>query len=68
MKTKKDLIIALFQIIIGLTAIISFIIVALNGENMLKWIITLIFAILFLIVGIIDLVQYIKSKKQTPID
>lgn len=68
MKTKKDLVVAIFQIVIGLAAIISFIIVALNGENMLKWIITLIFAILFLILGVTELIQYIKSRKNTKID
>ena len=62
MKTKKDLVIAIFDIIIGLAAIVSFIVVALSGENMLKWLITLVFSILFLIMGITTIIEYIKQK------
>jgi len=45
-----------------LLAIISFIILAISGEIMTKWIITLLLAIAFVIIGIIGIIDY-KSQK-----
>ena len=44
MKSKWYLISSIFQALIGLIAIIFFIILAVNGEVMTKWIITLFLA------------------------
>jgi len=45
-----------------LLAIISFIILAISGEIMTKWIITLLLSIAFVIIGIIGIIDY-KSQK-----
>ena len=50
MKSKWYLISSIFQALIGLIAIIFFIILAVNGEVMTKWIITLFLAIVASIV------------------
>lgn len=51
---------AVFQIIFGIIAIISAIILLVNGENMIKWIGTIIVAILLIIGGILNLTN--RSK------
>lgn len=62
MKSKWYLISSIFQLVVGLLAIIAFIILAINGEIMTKWIITLLLAIAFAILGIIGIIDY-KSQK-----
>lgn len=62
MKNKWNLISSIVQLLFGLLAIISFIILAINGEIMTKWIITLLLAIAFIIIGIIGIIDY-KSQK-----
>ncbi len=62
MKSKWNLIVSIFQLVIGILAISAFVIAAVNGENMLKWIITLILAIAFVVLGVIGIIDY-KSYK-----
>jgi len=62
MKSKWDLISSIIQLVFGILAIIAFIIIAISGEVMTKWIITLLLAIAFVIIGIIGIIDY-KSKK-----
>lgn len=59
---KFQLFASIFQIIIGLLAIASFVVLGLNGENMAKWIITLALAVSFVALGIIGIFNY-KSKR-----
>jgi len=61
MKSKWNLISSIVQLIFGVLAIITFILLAVNGEVITKWIITLLFAIVFVIVGIIGIIDY-KSQ------
>ena len=61
MKSKWYLFSSIFQIFVGLSAIIFFIILTINGEIMTKWIITLILSIAFIIIGIIGVLDYIKK-------
>ena len=63
MKSKWNLIASIFQLVIGMLAIAAFIVLDLGGENMTKWIITLILSIAFVVLGIIGIVDY-KSGKQ----
>lgn len=63
MKTKFSLIASVFQLIVGIAAIISFIVVALSGENMTRWIITLILSIGFVVLGIIGILDYKSQSK-----
>ena len=62
MKTKFSLISSIFQLIVGIAAIISFIILAVSGENMARWIVTLILSIGFVVLGIMGILDY-KSQE-----
>lgn len=62
MKSKWSLICSIVQLVVGLLAIIAFIILAINGEIMTKWIITLLLAVAFVILGIIGIIDY-KTQK-----
>ena len=64
MKSKLSLISSIVQLVFvfGILAIIAFIILLINGEDMSKWIITLLLAVTFVIIGIIGIVDY-KSKR-----
>ena len=63
MKSKWYLISSVFQLIVGISAILSFIVLAADGENMTKWIITLLLSLAFVIIGIIGIKDYYKAKK-----
>ena len=63
MKSKWNLISSIIQLVFGILAIIAFIILAINGEIMTKWIITLLLAIAFVIMGIIGIIDH-KSKNK----
>ena len=62
MKSKWKLIASIFQLVIGILAIAAFVVAAVNGENMIKWIITLILAIAVAVLGVIGIIDY-KSNK-----
>lgn len=62
MRTAWKLIASIVQLVVGIAAIISYIIIAISGEPMLKWTVTLILAIGFVIVGIIGIVDWIRAK------
>ena len=62
MKNKFNLIASIFQLVIGVTAVLSFVILGSGGENMSKWIVTLILSIAFVVLGIIGIIDY-KSNK-----
>ena len=55
---------SVFQIVVGIAAIIAYVVIAASGEPLGKWTITLILAIAFLIMGVIGIVDWKKSKKQ----
>lgn len=58
MKNKWFLISSIVQVIIGLLGIASFIILLINHENITKWIVTLILAIVLLITEIVEIIIY----------
>lgn len=62
MKSKWNLISAIVQLVIGILAIVAFVVLSLSGENMTKWIITLLLAIAFVIIGVIGIIDYKKQK------
>ena len=62
MKNKWQLAASIFQLVIGILAIAAFIVVAVNRENMLKWIPALILAIAFSVMGILGIKAYISSE------
>ena len=61
---KWNLFAAIFQIVVGIAAIIAYIIIATSGEPLGKWTITLILAIAFVVMGVINTIDYVKSNKK----
>ncbi len=62
MKHKWQLFSSVFQLVVGLAAIVSFVILGFGGENMAKWIVTLILSGVYVVLGIIGIIEY-RSKK-----
>lgn len=58
MKSKWPLFVSIFQLIIGMMAIISFVIIGLSGASITKWAITLILSVAFIVLGIIGIIDY----------
>ena len=61
MKSKWNLFSSIFDIVIGLLGVISFFIILFSGEEIGKWIITLILSITFIVLGVIGLIDYKKG-------
>ena len=61
MKDKWYLISSIFQVLVGLIAIIFFIVLFINGEAMNKWIITLFLAVVYVVIGTIGIINNIKK-------
>ena len=62
MKSKWNLVSSIIQLVVGILAIMAFVVLGLNGENMTRWIVTLILSIAFVVLGIIGIIDY-KTKK-----
>lgn len=58
MKSKLSLVSSIIQLVFGTLAIIAFIILLINGEDIFKWLITLLLAVAFVIIGIIGIIEY----------
>lgn len=62
MKSKWYLFYSIFQVIVEIAAIIAYIVIAAAGEPLGKWTVTLILAIAFVIVGVIGILEWFKTK------
>ncbi len=62
MKSKWNLAASVFEVIVGILAVIAFFVVSASGEDMGKWIVTLLLAIAFIVIGVFGIIDY-KSKK-----
>lgn len=62
MKSKLSLISSIVQLVFGTLAIVAFIILLITGEAISKWLITLLLAVAFVIIGIIGIIEY-KSNR-----
>lgn len=62
MKNKWHLAASIFQLVIGIVAIAAFVVLAVNRENMLKWIPALILAIFYSVMGIVGIKNYISGE------
>lgn len=60
---KWSLFAAIFQIVVGIAAIVAYVVVAASGEPLGKWTITLMLAIAFVVMGVIGAIDYVKSNK-----
>ena len=54
---------AIFQIVVGIAAIVAYVIIAASGEALGKWTVTLLLAIAFVVIGVIGIIDWNKSKK-----
>ena len=62
MKSKKDLIVAILQLGVGIIAIAAYLVLRLFHENSLKWTITFVLAVVYVVLGVIRFIDY-KSDK-----
>ena len=62
MKSKWQLFASIFQLIVGILAVVAYVILAFGGENMARWIVTLVLAVGFVVLGIIGIIDY-KSER-----
>ena len=60
MKKNFSFIASIFEIVVGIFAIVAFITLAINGESLLKWAIALILAILLIGIGINGIIKFCK--------
>lgn len=51
MKSKWQLFASIFQLIVGIDTVTSFVILGFGGENMARWIVTLVLSIAFVVLG-----------------
>ena len=60
---KWPLIAAIMQLLIGIAAVAAYVVVAVGGEPLGKWTITLLLAIGFVIMGILGVIDWEKERK-----
>ena len=60
---KWPLIAAIMQLLIGIAAVAAYVVVAVGGEPLGKWTITLLLAIGFVIMGILGVIDWKKERK-----
>ena len=53
---------AIFQIVVGIAAIVAYVIIAASGEALGKWTVTLLLAIAFVVIGVIGIIDWNKKK------
>ena len=60
---RWPLIAAIMQLLIGIAAVAAYVVVAVGGEPLGKWTITLLLAIGFVIMGILGVIDWEKERK-----
>lgn len=58
---KWKLAASVFQLVIGVLGVAAFIVLAVNNESMTRWIVTLVLAIAFAVMGVIGIVDSRKG-------
>ena len=61
---KWNLFAAIFQIVVGIAAIVAYTVVAASGEPLGKWTVTLVLAIAFVVIGVIGVIDFTRSNKR----
>ena len=61
---KRYLFAAIFQFVVGVVAIIAYIVIAASGEPLGKWTVTLLLAIAFVVIGVIGIADWKKSNRK----
>ena len=62
MINRRKLIVSLFQLIVGLFAVVAFFVVGLGGEDMARWIVTLVLAVSYVVMGVVGLLDLRSDK------
>ena len=62
--SKWRLFSSIFQITVGIAAIIAYIVIAASGEPLGKWTVTLLLAIAFVVIGVIGIADWKKSNRK----
>ena len=62
--SKWRLFSSMFQIVVGIAAIIAYIVIAASGEPLGKWTVTLLLAIAFVVIGAIGIADWKKSNRK----
>lgn len=62
--SKWQLFSSIFQMVVGIAAIIAYVVIAAAGEPLGRWTVTLILAIAFVIIGIVGIVDWKKGNKK----
>lgn len=60
---KRKLFVPVFQISVGIAAIAAYAVLAVSGEPLGKWTVSLLLGITFSIIGIIGIIAEVKDKK-----
>ena len=62
--SKWRLFSSIFQIVVGIAAIIAYIVIAASGEPLGKWTVTLLLAIAFVVIGAIGIADWKKGNRK----
>lgn len=63
MNNRLSLILSVIETVIGALAIVSFVILAISGENTINWIPPLILSILLVIIGVTGIISSVKKNQ-----
>lgn len=61
---KWPLIAAIIQLCVGIAAVAAYIVIAVCGEPLGKWTVTLILALVFIVLGIMGIADWAKEKRR----
>jgi uncharacterized membrane protein HdeD (DUF308 family) len=61
--SKWQLFSSIFQLVVGIAAIVAYVIIAIAGEPLGRWTVTLMLAIAFVVLGIVGIVDWKRMKK-----
>ncbi len=61
---KRYLFAAILQFIVGVAAIIAYVVITASGEVLGKWTVTLLLAIAFVVIGVIGIADWKKSNRK----
>ena len=62
--SKWRLFSSIFQIVVGIAAIIAYIVITASGKPLGKWTVTLLLAIAFVVIGGIGIADWKKSNRK----
>ena len=62
--SKWRLFSSIFQFVVGVVAIIAYVVIAASGEPLGKWTVTLLLAIAFVVIGVIGIADWKKSNRK----